>query len=43
MAEPPESAYEAGGYFQYVLVNVESDPTVKLLDVRYRKRFRIYH
>ena len=34
MAEPPESAYEAGGYFQYVLVDVESDPTVKLLDVR---------
>lgn len=34
MAEPPESAYEAGGYFQYVLVNVDHNPTVKLLDVR---------
>lgn len=34
MAQPPESAYEAGGYFQYVLVDVENNPTVKLLDVR---------
>lgn len=34
MAEPPESAYEGGGFFQYVLVDVEKDPTVKLLDVR---------
>jgi hypothetical protein len=34
MAEPPEGAYESGGFFQYVLVNVEKDPTVKLLDIR---------
>ena len=34
MADPPENAYEAGGFFQYVLVDVENDPTVKLLDVR---------
>ena len=34
MAEPPESAYEAGGYFQYVIVDAENNPTVKLLDVR---------
>lgn len=34
MAEPPENAYEAGGLFQYVLVDVEKNPTVKLLDVR---------
>ena len=34
MAEPPVSAYEAGGFFQYVLVDVETNPTVKLLDVR---------
>ncbi len=31
---PPDSAYEAGGFFQYVLVDVETNPTVKLLDVR---------
>lgn len=34
ISEPPVIAYESGGFFQYVLVNVESDPTVKLLDVR---------
>ena len=34
MAEPPESAFESGGFFQYVLVDVEKNPTVKLLDVR---------
>ena len=34
MAEPPENAYESGGIFQYVLVDVEKNPTVKLLDVR---------
>ncbi|WP_273125929.1 hypothetical protein [Bacillus weihaiensis] len=34
MAEPPGSAYESGGIYQYVLVDVEEDPTVKLLDLR---------
>lgn len=34
LAELPENAYEAGGFFQYVLVDVEKNPTVKLLDVR---------
>lgn len=34
IAEPPESAFESGGVFQYVLVNVEESPTVKLLDLR---------
>lgn len=34
LAEPPENAYESGGFFQYVLVDVEKNPTVKLLDVR---------
>lgn len=34
MEKPPGSAYESGGFFQYVLVDVEHDPTVKLLDVR---------
>lgn len=33
IAEPPGSAFESGGIFQYVLVNVETDPTVKLLDL----------
>ncbi|MBM7604436.1 hypothetical protein JOC75_002439 [Metabacillus crassostreae] len=34
MAEPPGTAYESGGVYQYVLVDVEKDPTVKLLDLR---------
>jgi hypothetical protein len=34
MPEPPPNAFESGGTFQYVLVDVERDPTVKLLDVR---------
>ncbi|HHY73159.1 MAG TPA: hypothetical protein GX497_08020 [Bacillus bacterium] len=33
IAEPPGSAFEGGGIFQYVLVNVEKDPTVKLIDL----------
>jgi hypothetical protein len=34
LAEPPGNAYESGGVFQYVLVDVETDPTVKLFDLR---------
>jgi hypothetical protein len=34
MAEPPGNAFESGGVFQYVLVDVENDPTVKLFDMR---------
>ncbi len=33
MAEIPGNAYENGGVFQYVLVDVEADPQVKLLDL----------
>ncbi|MGM9954683.1 MAG: hypothetical protein ACI35J_02345 [Peribacillus sp.] len=40
MAEPPDNAYESGGVFQYVLVNVENDPTVKLLDVRMAQKIQ---
>ena len=40
MAEPPDNAYESGGVFQYVLVNVEDDPTVKLLDVRMAQKIQ---
>ncbi|WP_059171551.1 hypothetical protein [Bacillus sp. FJAT-27445] len=32
--EPPGNAFENGGIFQYVLIDVESNPTVKLLDLR---------
>ncbi|WP_453995398.1 hypothetical protein [Bacillus nitroreducens] len=34
IAEPPGNAYESGGVYLYVLVDVETEPTVKLLDVR---------
>jgi hypothetical protein len=34
IAEPPGNAFESGGIFQYVLIDVETNPTVKLLDLR---------
>ncbi|MBO0958146.1 hypothetical protein J1P26_00250 [Neobacillus sp. MM2021_6] len=34
MSEPPGNAFESGGVFQYVLVDVETNPTVKLFDLR---------
>ncbi len=32
--EAPGNAYESGGVYQYVLIDVETNPTVKLIDVR---------
>lgn len=40
LAESPGNAFENGGLFQYVLVNVETDPTVKLLDLRMAETIR---
>jgi hypothetical protein len=40
MAEAPGNAYENGGLFQYVLVDAETDPTVKLLDLRMAETIR---
>ncbi|WP_340371655.1 hypothetical protein [Peribacillus sp. FSL E2-0218] len=40
MAEPPDNAYESGGVFQYILVDVEKNPTVKLLDVRMAQKIQ---
>lgn len=40
MAEPPGNAFESGGIFQYVLIDVETNPTVKLLDVRMAETIR---
>ncbi|PLR99753.1 hypothetical protein [Bacillus sp. T33-2] len=34
MPEPPGNAFESGGIFQYVIIDAETDPTVKLLDLR---------
>ncbi|MGX6442579.1 hypothetical protein ACWM35_05050 [Neobacillus sp. K501] len=40
LAEPPGNAFESGGIFQYVLVEVETNPTVKLLDLRVAETIR---
>jgi hypothetical protein len=34
LSEPPSTAYESGGIYQYVLVDVEESPSVKLIDIR---------
>ena len=36
----PGNAYETGGIYQYVLMDVEADPTVKLVDLRSAERIR---
>ncbi len=38
--EPPASAYESGGMYQYVLVDVENKPTVKLVDLQMAEAIR---
>ncbi|WP_210365516.1 hypothetical protein [Bacillus sp. REN3] len=40
LAEPPGNSYENGGIYQYVLVDVETKPTVKLLDLRMAETIR---
>ncbi|RSD26491.1 hypothetical protein [Mesobacillus subterraneus] len=40
LSEAPGNAYENGGLFQYVLVDVETNPTVKLLDLRMAETIR---
>ncbi|QHJ71126.1 hypothetical protein [Planococcus halotolerans] len=40
MAEVPTNAFETGGIFQYVLTDVEENPTVKLVDLRIAEAIR---
>ncbi|WP_066047570.1 hypothetical protein [Robertmurraya korlensis] len=40
LAEPPGNAYESGGVFQYVLVDVEENPTVKIFDLRIAEKIK---
>lgn len=40
MAEIPTNAFETGGIFQYVLMDVEDNPTVKLVDLRIAETIR---
>jgi hypothetical protein len=49
LPEPPGNSFENGGVFQYVLVDVEEDPVVKLVDLEtveqikeYKMKLRIY-
>ncbi|ANU28089.1 hypothetical protein [Planococcus versutus] len=39
-AEIPSNAFETGGVFQYVLVDVEENPTVKLVDLKAAEAIR---
>jgi hypothetical protein len=40
MAEAPGNAFESGGIFQYVLIDVETNPTVKIFDLRLAETIR---
>lgn len=40
MAESPGNAYESGGIFQYVLIDAETDPKVKIFDLRMAETIR---
>ncbi|WP_144511329.1 hypothetical protein [Bacillus sp. FJAT-22090] len=40
MGKVPANSYEAGGIYQYVLMDVEENPTVKLVDLRLAEAIR---
>ncbi|WP_031544855.1 hypothetical protein [Salinicoccus luteus] len=40
LEERPESAYEMGGHYQYVIIDAEEDPKVKLADLRITEEVR---
>mgnify|MGYP005830748871 CR=1 FL=1 len=40
LSEVPGNAYENGGIFQYVLIDVEDNPTVKIFDLRIAEKIR---
>ncbi len=40
LAEIPPNAFETGGIFQYVLMDVDENPTVKLVDLRIAEEIR---
>lgn len=40
LSEIPPNAYESGGIYQYVLMDVEENPTVKLVDLRLTEAIR---
>ncbi len=40
LSETPPNAFETGGLFQYVIMDVEENPTVKLVDLRSAEKIR---
>lgn len=40
LADPPANSFEGGGLFLYVLVDAETEPTVKLIDLRVTERLQ---
>lgn len=40
IAEIPGNAFENGGYYQYILINPEENPTVKVIDLRITEALR---
>lgn len=40
LAEIPVNAFENGGYYQYVIINPEKNPTVKVFDLRIAETIR---
>lgn len=40
LQETPGTAYENGGYYQYIIINPEEDPQVKLIDLRMTEKLR---
>lgn len=42
LSEPPGNSYESGGVFQYVLIDVETEPKVKIFDLRIAQTIQDY-
>ncbi|MCJ7839453.1 hypothetical protein MUB24_00735 [Lederbergia sp. NSJ-179] len=40
LSSPPGNSFENGGIFQYILIDVETNPTVKLVDLRIAEKIR---
>lgn len=40
ISETPSSAYENGGYFQYIIITPDENPRVKLIDLRVTEKLR---
>ncbi|MCI1592069.1 hypothetical protein [Heyndrickxia oleronia] len=43
LSDSPGNSYENGGIFQYVLIDVETNPTVKIFDLRIAEKIRELH